>query len=391
MNTEMKIAFVFDNLKYGGIQRVGISYLKIFKQMGYSVDTYVLNPHVEAIFEEVKDLSDTVYVKNYSRYFCPEIYYVLVERYWWGKYAFPFIFLLLVILNNVVKLLSKRRKYDITIAFSGHPNDLNFVARGFVKAPKRCCWLHGAQYDYYIMSRGYAFLYKKIKNLIVLSNTCDVSCVKIDKLFDLTINKVYNPIKIAEKIPNKDYVFDLRSKYGDYLLFVGRLAEDKDPETIIRALYYLKKQLGIEKHLVFVGDGRKRKVLEDIVKELDLLEYVHFEGIRKDVENYYKSAFLFVHSSPLEGLPTTILESMSYGLPVVATDSMPGVREILGNNEYGIICPVGDPVSMANCIAKTYNDHQLYTSLQEKGLERLKCFDTECIKEQIVKIFNNLK
>lgn len=387
----MRIAVVFDNMKYGGIQRVGISYINIFKKLGYDIDTYVLNPQVEDIFDEVKGLSDNVKVKHMSKFLCPERYYVLAERYWWGMYVFPFAFTFFVFLNYILRFFSKRKKYDIAISFSGHFNDLNFVARGFVKAKKKCCWLHGAQYDYYIMSRGYAFLYKKIKNLIVLSNFGDESCIKIDNLFGLSVEKVYNPIKISAISPNESKVHELQAKYGDYLLFVGRLAEDKDPETIIKALHYMRTQLNIEKHLVLVGDGSKRIYLQSIVDKYGLNEFVHFEGIRKDVENYYKSAYLFVHSSPLEGLPTTLLESMSYNLPIVATDSIPGVREILGNNEFGVICPVGNAVRMANSIKELYDNQTLYCTLQSKGVKRLEDFAPDRIKQQITGVFQNLK
>ena len=387
----MKIALVFDNMKFGGIQRVGISYLKIFKELGYSVDTYILNPNTESIVEEAKELSRKVYIRTFSRYMSPEIYYVLAERFWWGKFVLPIIFPIMVLLNYLLRMFSLRKKYDVAIAFSGHPNDLNYVGRNFVRARKKCCWLHGAQYDYYMMSIGYAFLYKKIRNLIVLSNLCDISCGKKERLFNLSINKVYNPIKIAEKAPDKQKLNFLKEKYDDYILYIGRLANDKDPETIIRSMHYLKTSLGIEKHLVIVGDGNKKEKLHNLTTELGLTNFVHFEGIRKDVENYYCSAYLFVHSSPMEGLPTTLLESMSYKLPIVATDSLPGVREILGNNEYGVICPVGDFVSMSMCIARMYKDKVLYSSLQSKGLIRLECFNTERIKRQITEVLNNLK
>ena len=40
----MKIAFVFDSMFYGGIQRVGIDYIHLLKSRGYEVDVYILNP-----------------------------------------------------------------------------------------------------------------------------------------------------------------------------------------------------------------------------------------------------------------------------------------------------------------------------------------------------------
>ena len=71
------------------------------------------------------------------------------------------------------------------------------------------------------------------------------------------------------------------------------------------------------------------KSVKKLVKKLSLEERVFFTGVRYDVQNYYATAKLFIHSSKLEGLPTVLLEAMKYGLPIVATNSKPGVPEIL--------------------------------------------------------------
>ena len=60
-----------------------------------------------------------------------------------------------------------------------------------------------------------------------------------------------------------------------------------------------------------------------------------------------------VHASVAgEGLPTIMLEAMAYDLPMVVTDSKTGPREILRNNEYGLLCRVQDPKDMADNIVK---------------------------------------
>lgn len=380
----MKIAVVFDNMRYGGIQRVGISHIRLLKELGHDIEAYILDRHTEKIVDELNAVVDKVKIINFPQYLCPERYYILVERFRWGKYIFPLAFVFLLILNRIVKpFVSKTTEYDIAIAFSGHFNDLNFVARGYIRTHNKVCWLHGAQCDYYLMSRGFAFLYEKIKNLVVLSNTGDLFCQKIEKKFKLNVTKIYNPIKIAENKQEVDICSDLTDKYGEYLLFIGRLAADKDPETIIRAVHYLSTSMDTQKHLVIVGDGPKRKELENLVEQLNISKLVHFEGMHKDVENYYCTAKLFVHSSPLEGLPTTILEALSYELPIVATDSIPGVKEILGDNIYGLICPVGDHKAMAESIKKLLTDDELYKGYKKNGKLRLKYFSPECIKEEL--------
>ena len=117
-----------------------------------------------------------------------------------------------------------------------------------------------------------------------------------------------------------------------------------------------------------------------IAKHEGLENEIIFVGKKNDVENYYLSAHIFVHSSKAEGMPMTLLESMKYGLPIVSTESLPGVREILGLDEYGLVCNVGDPHGMADCIFRMYKDNELYQSYREKGFDRVKEFSFETIE-----------
>ena len=85
----MRIAFIFDALLYGGIERVGISYLKFLVEDGHQVDVFVLNPtDVEDIIEEIPS-SCKIYKRKVSQYICPSRYWYIAKRFWWGKYIFP--------------------------------------------------------------------------------------------------------------------------------------------------------------------------------------------------------------------------------------------------------------------------------------------------------------
>ena len=79
---------------------------------------------------------------------------------------------------------------------------------------------------------------------------------------------------------------------------------------------------------------------------------------------------------------------MSYSLPIVATDAKPGCKEILQNNEYGLICKVKDVIGLSACITRFYEDKELYNLYKQKGHERLKDFmpDTIQIEEAITNL-----
>ena len=357
----MKIAIVFDGLGFGGIERVGIEYIKIMRQLGHDVDVYNINPIYNEMEKELLELLDKCQVMHhhFPHKLCPELYSYGVKKWWWGKFAYPIIYVGLSILLEIRKIFKKHRnkQYDLAIAFSGHINDLTFVANGFIRADKKMCWLHGSLAEYLLISHGFGTFYKKIKNLNTLSEWMQDAAIFGNKfLTGLNINKIYNPVSICSKKVDESFVNELKRKYGEFFLMVGRFTKQKDQITVIKAMKVLKDKYKINNKILFVGDGEERIKAENTAADLGMTESVEFIGSRQDVQNFYSAAKLFIHSSPAEGLPTVLLEAMSFGLPIVATNSLPGVEEILHQNKYGLICPVGKEDDMAESIYKIITD-----------------------------------
>lgn len=383
----MKIAMVFDGLQIGGIERVGVDYVKILQQLGHKVTIFNLNPKLNDMEKEYRNECNIIHI-NFPRKLAPEQYTKLIKYNILGQFVYSFVYIVMLLINFLYKIICHRRrilkqKYDLAIAFSGHYNDLTFVASGFVKCRKKMCWLHGALYGYILISDGFLNLYKKIKNLVVLVDIFQDEVLITNKQLSLNIYKLYNPSFISfKKIDNKK-VLQLKKKYGLFVMMVGRIAEDKDQLTLIKAIEYIKKKYEFEEKLVLVGDGIKRKELEEYVVNHELLNTIIFEGNRIDIQNYYSAAYLFAHSSLLEGLPTTLIEALYFKLPIVATDSLPGVREILGNNDYGMITPIANFEKLGEAIYTMYFDKELYKKYSEKSKERFKDFSPERIKEKL--------
>lgn len=386
----MKIGFVFDNMIFGGIERVGIDYIKILLKLGHEVDVYILTQNIETIINEIPK-ECKVKIIPFSQLLCPEKYWYVAKRWWWGKFAFPIVHIGLSLLMPFIRFFKgSQKKYDVAVAFSGHMNDLTFVANGFVKAKSKLCWLHGALYGYLLISPGFGVLYNNIENLVVLSEYLQKESLIGNRFLKCNITKIYNSIFIGTRQINRDIVEKIKSDYGKFLLMVGRFSRQKDQKTVIMAVKVLKEIYKTEITIVFVGDGPDRKDAETYAISLGVSEQCEFIGTKSDVQNYYKAANIFVHSSPIEGLPTVILEAMFFGVPVVATDSPPGVREILGDSEYGLLCRVRDPEDMARQIYRILTDEKLYNYYIQKGYERIKDFQPEVISKQLEQLLNNL-
>jgi glycosyltransferase involved in cell wall biosynthesis len=134
-------------------------------------------------------------------------------------------------------------------------------------------------------------------------------------------------------------------KKGFTLLHVGRLAPLKDHGTLLKAVA-LTRTHHPEVQLWIVGDGPLRASLRKLTDDLGLNECVTFFGEQADVSPFLLAADLFVSSSVTEGLPVSLLEAMSVGLPALVTD-VGGMGEIARLSGAFTLVPPSDSQGMA--------------------------------------------
>jgi glycosyltransferase involved in cell wall biosynthesis len=190
---------------------------------------------------------------------------------------------------------------------------------------------------------------------------CDATCDNLRQtpgaLRDRIV-RVYNgvdPVEPAEP-PAKD---------GFTLLFVGRLAPVKNLSTLIRAAALAIPRLP-QLRLWVVGHGHERDSLEALVNELGIAANVTFWGERLDVAGFFAAADVYCMSSVSEGLPMSLLQAMSVGVPAIVTD-VGGMAEVVRNANSGLTPPVGDPAAMAEAILQLASDTALQSSFAENA------------------------
>jgi glycosyltransferase involved in cell wall biosynthesis len=137
-------------------------------------------------------------------------------------------------------------------------------------------------------------------------------------------------------------------KTGFTLLHVSRLVPVKDQESLLRA-FALAKQYVSDLQLWIVGDGPLRSRLQEITRELSIESATHFFGEQSDVAPFYLAADLFVMSSVSEGLPVSLLEALSAGLPSVLTD-VGGMGEVARLSESALVVSASDYKALAEAI-----------------------------------------
>lgn len=150
---------------------------------------------------------------------------------------------------------------------------------------------------------------------------------------------------------------------------VGRLWHQKRIKDVIWAADLIKV-IRDDTHLLIIGDGPLREDLELFRDKCHIADKVHFLGVRGDVMQLMPHLDLLWLASSYEGLPNVIMEAMSAGVPVVATDIW-GNNELVVHGETGFLVPVGDRAGLARFAYKILEDPELRARLGAAGRERV--------------------
>ncbi|MEZ5628307.1 MAG: glycosyltransferase, partial [Rhodocyclaceae bacterium] len=135
------------------------------------------------------------------------------------------------------------------------------------------------------------------------------------------------------------------------VLAAGRLTEQKDFPTLVRAFAVLRRAQPAR--LVILGDGRQRKKLEALAAELGVADDIDLPGFTPNPYAWMAKANLFVLSSAWEGSPNVLTEALALGVPSVATDCPSGPREVLAGGRFGALVPVGDAAGLGQAMIDT--------------------------------------
>jgi glycosyltransferase involved in cell wall biosynthesis len=138
---------------------------------------------------------------------------------------------------------------------------------------------------------------------------------------------------------------------GRMLVTVSRLHPEKGLPVLFEALTGLPDDL----QLYVVGTGPERERLMTLSAKLGLASRIRLLGWRDDALSILGAADVVLHPSFHEALPSAVMEALALARPIVASD-VSGVRDILGDQEYGRVVPAGDVFALRDAIASTLAD-----------------------------------
>ena len=178
------------------------------------------------------------------------------------------------------------------------------------------------------------------------------------------------PFAPERTMPREQLLAELKLPANARLLgAVGRLWPQKRVKDLIWATDLLKC-IRDDVHLLVIGDGPQRWRLEKFARQANVAEKVHFLGERNDVPQILPHLDLLWLASGYEGQSNAVLEAMSAGLPVVASD-IPGNRDLGVHEQPGYLFDVGDRGQLAQRAEKLLSNPDLAKQFGAAGRERV--------------------
>jgi glycosyltransferase involved in cell wall biosynthesis len=356
-NKKILLSLFLPNLHGGGAEKVLTSLATQFAEYGIDVD-FVL---VKAVGVNLKNLSDKVTVidLNASHAFLslPKLIQYLRKRR-------PEMLISALDLTNLIAIIARRISRVESRLFIRIENTVSMQRRAFWKKRLEKILL--------------SFFYPWADGLIAVSQNVAADIAVYAGVSPSKIYTIYNPVVTRDMLERSRSTVThrwLTNGKAMVVLGVGRLNEQKDFSNLIKAFALVRRKM--EAKLIILGEGEERPLLEQLVKDFNIVDDVALLGYVENPYPYMRSADVFVLSSRWEGLPTVLIEAMACGAPVVSTDCPGGSAEILDGGHFGHLVPVENARALAGAI-----EASLLGDQRKPPSEWLNQFDAETVIRQ---------
>lgn len=355
----MKILHITNSLSEGGVESFLLNLLPRLREKGYAVELLVLNRNSVSMKKVFEDNGIKVNIGKYNSLYNPFnvfvlrkylTYYDIIHVHLWPAQLYI----------SLGKVLSHSHAKFITTEHNNFNKRRNFKAYRFIEQ-----WMYN-QFD-------------------IIVGVCETSRFNLLKWIRHS-QVVAIPNAIQWEVFNKAKPFEkneLGLPHSSFMItMTARFFSQKDQPTLIRALSLLPSDI----HVVFVGSGESIFECKALATELGLSERIHFLGRRTDVNRILKTSDLCVLSTHYEGLPISVIEYMSAGKAVVATD-VDGIRELISDD---CLAKPNSFEDMALKIRRLYEDRQLLNRISEQNLLNSLQYNIEEMVNQYNYIYNKV-
>jgi glycosyltransferase involved in cell wall biosynthesis len=177
----------------------------------------------------------------------------------------------------------------------------------------------------------------------------------VDPVCDAAIQSARRDLRDRLKIGDDEFIFG----------FVGRLSEEKGLTYLLEALGR-HAPAGGRWRLLVVGDGPRRRELEEGAARAGIADRVVFAGFRSGASPWFSAMDAFVLPSLTEGTPMALLEAMAHRVPVIAS-AVGGVPAVLSDRVNGLLVPPGDAGALSQALCDLASHEELRQTLSRAG------------------------
>lgn len=150
---------------------------------------------------------------------------------------------------------------------------------------------------------------------------------------------------------------------------IGRFVKQKDFGLFVDIIAALR-QKGYAVKGCLVGDGPDMDMVRHKVSELGLDDAIELPGMVTETDKWFRYFDIYAITSTEEGLPVSLLEAMSYGLPVVASD-VGAISKVIRSEDEGIVVPAGEKNRFVDAIATFLDDPELAIRTGKNSRQRI--------------------
>lgn len=268
--------------------------------------------------------------------------------------------------------------YDVEVAFmEAFPTKL--LAYSTNKKARKYAWVHIDVNTYTRQDRLYRSLaqqkwcYEQFDHIYCVSQNVQDAFVQKFGMADKT-SIAYNILDEKSILRKKDEPCTDLTHDKFLMVSVGSLIPRKGFGRLIDCCARLSAE-GYSFRLLILGKGELESELQEKILQVGLEDSIQLLGFRSNPYPYIAAADLYVCPSYVEGFSTVVSEAVVLGIPVVTTESS-GMREILGDSEYGLVT-ANDDEALYQGIRRMLSEPDTYRHYQQKVKERAPFFSIQ--------------
>lgn len=157
------------------------------------------------------------------------------------------------------------------------------------------------------------------------------------------------------------------------IISVGRFVNEKDYHTAIKSMKVLNEILedkSVKWQYTIIGYGNLKEELSKTIKDFGLEDKIKLVDGRSNIDQYYRSASIYLSTSIHEGMSNTIMEAMSFSLPIIATKAG-DVQYLVNHKKNGFQCDIGDYNSIAQALLELIKSKKLRNNMGVESYNKI--------------------